>query len=688
MSKSKVDVNKIIEYISKLDIQGDKNDFRNSYIYCLIKTYELSTSNQYDSMYGISNLNNSFTIENDEEYIYKELNKLHDHLVDECILYTFIGDIAKIHTSITFEELNSFNLNVLKNYCDIVGLVDISNNIEIFLNTYEDDLENDVDFDVVESVRNMSQDISDSKDNLQDISENRDMSQDITENRDMSQDITENISQYTLLNKRISYYKDIYNRKSEEFKSKKRTILLDLLVWKFFNIETMRWHNYKTEVLFNKRVEPFKGIGHFYDFDLPDSIVTSESNYIEMHYPLVGSLTEQNIVDRFNYYELFHIAALLCQLSGNNVTFTSEMTLKDLLMIIFDSIDELKIDPRVVLTPLGFFEIINFPLNSIRYSLHRNNTDESQLITAASLEYINYQNINNLYILYVISQFELQFFDTLEDHRVYITACRFFNEKQLENDTFDLLFGSKDGQSDYIPFNWDDLIELYETKGIYNPYDMITNEDVSKWKNLSLRVLKKFSNIANKYSIKKYFKMLLLEEISHREHIYSSISHSVKNRDGIDHIIYLYDDILGNIVENIEENVIKRFFLNLYLFGKYIVDIWSKSLDVSPQTADLIISLTFRKDIIDVVYNDAIKIRITDELNRLHGLIDENQLLGKLSIFEDVNITTMVYMLEECVKLSIVKFINLSGKLFCNISKYYYYKIYGLNIDEIELNLI
>lgn len=313
-----------------------------------------------------------------------------------------------------------------------------------------------------------------------------------------------------------------------------KSVILEYRVWMIDRIRYWRWIE---EVLlgrvssnltgFTTPLIDYPGVPIFNKFRSSSEIL---SRGISNYYLRVGEAKRENLVEKFKFFDLYHLAGVLALGYSNDVKFTTNTGYDDLADMVISMLDKIKPDPRHLLTPLAIFTIYNVELGEVVCNLYRYQEYDDEILNLAcshaGIPTIRntivddpdtetyYDGIPSTYIRrdpkpqYVlveelISQYlSPQFYSGIEQHRDYMGAITSFKtlsgDRILNAEESDIIFyGIGDGMSSYRIYTPRELAEVFiGTKEFIDPYSIKENPLYpDTWTRFSLQSIQRLLRI-------------------------------------------------------------------------------------------------------------------------------------------------------------------------------------------------
>ncbi len=291
----------------------------------------------------------------------------------------------------------------------------------------------------------------------------------------------------------------------ERFLTELRMVILDFRIKMVDRFRLLRW---RENVLFSKNgheYDEFPGVSVHNRFESAAELI---KNGIDYYYVRVGEARRESLTRFFNYLELYHLAGLLSQGVAKEVKFDSQMTFERLADLVILMIDDMQLNPRHLLTPLGIRVIRNLEDTENDYNMHRLIPLNSEKLTLAAsqagikllrdTEIIDSDGVQAIRTeqkpAFVIKEelaFEMvspQFFSSVEKHRDWksnTTSIKSISDAWLlsAKEGEILFYGVGDGLSMYRVYAVTELIEVFTTsRNFIDPYSINENPDnTSLW---------------------------------------------------------------------------------------------------------------------------------------------------------------------------------------------------------------
>lgn len=318
----------------------------------------------------------------------------------------------------------------------------------------------------------------------------------------------------------------------ERYLSVLKGIILEYKLWMLDRLRLWRW---REEVLLGKtgdELPMYPGVPVACYFETSSELLEAGiSNY----FMRVGEIKRENLTDYYEYFDLYHMVGMLGQVHSRNIKYDTTMDFQDLADLLMDIIEELALDPRHLLTPIGIHIIFNFEKGETIFNLSQykpNGHDVEILAKACSdagielnrtLEIeLNEEKIIGNKVLkagdfikktlpkpsYVLleeltSQYlSPQFYAGIENHRDFEGALK--SLKTLSGDRVTnankselIFYGIGDGLSTYTVYTPSELANIFiSTKRFFDPVSIKLNpEEPFKWSLFSLSNIQRLLNV-------------------------------------------------------------------------------------------------------------------------------------------------------------------------------------------------
>lgn len=148
-----------------------------------------------------------------------------------------------------------------------------------------------------------------------------------------------------------------------------KATILDFKMWMLERLRLWRW---REEVLFDRvgeYLDEFPGISHFLDFEPAIELIESG---IRTFYLRAGEVKREILMEQYHYFDLYHMAGVLSRAVKKEIAFDTKMEFEDLADVIIMLLEDGKIDPRHVITPLGVRVVYNIEDGEKIYNFHKN----------------------------------------------------------------------------------------------------------------------------------------------------------------------------------------------------------------------------------------------------------------------------------------------------------------------------
>ena len=291
---------------------------------------------------------------------------------------------------------------------------------------------------------------------------------------------------------------------------KSMTLLKNIIITsKYRHLEILRKHSFIETALmsdYDQKMYEFGGTLNFFPNPNYDDI---ENNGISHYYPTIGELTIEKLVDRYDYYELFHMVANTANMQEErNFVLRVGMTKKEMAAYIMFLLEYLSADPRNVLTLLNARVIHNFDDGDSDYSLSTYNLPSvTGLLHAASQFGVKLTQEDDITAkpLYIVKEefakvvLNPSFYMTIEYHRDPLSACS--HSKTIDGFFVDELdygqgvyYGIGDGKSQYHAFTYEELWRTFKKhKKFYDPITL--KENKKEWETFNLCAIRRLRYI-------------------------------------------------------------------------------------------------------------------------------------------------------------------------------------------------
>lgn len=158
-------------------------------------------------------------------------------------------------------------------------------------------------------------------------------------------------------------------RQEENEKIYLKTLKSIIMEFRIAMLDRLRLWRWREEVLLGgvaHQLEDYPGVPIIYNFESAEEL---QENGILSYYFRVGSVKREELMDRYSYLELYHMAGILASGFHKEVEFDTTMKFEDLADTIMTMLEDMQIDPRHILTPLGVQIIHNSEKGEAVYNL-------------------------------------------------------------------------------------------------------------------------------------------------------------------------------------------------------------------------------------------------------------------------------------------------------------------------------
>lgn len=330
--------------------------------------------------------------------------------------------------------------------------------------------------------------------------------------------------QYSIYSRTKGVTEDDLDRRQDDnlraYMKELRSIILQFRIDLMDRLRLWRW---REEVLLGRvseTLDVYPGVEVIYTYETAQELLTEG---IQNYYLRVGEIKRETLYDKYTYIDLYHMAGVLSVGHVRQVKFTTDMTDEDLIDMIMALLDEIKLDPRHILTPLGVQVIYNHEKGEVVFNLcNFPAVDTEALFLACShagletnKETSYYQEEDGALVVrrdekpeYVLieelaSQYlSPQFFSGIETHRNHLSVLTSFRTLSgasvLNAEESDIIFyGIGDGLSNYRVYTPKELADIFNsTRSFYDPYSIRDNPTKPlKWSRFSIPSIKRLINL-------------------------------------------------------------------------------------------------------------------------------------------------------------------------------------------------
>src|SRR5579885_271170 len=354
---------------------------------------------------------------------------------------------------------------------------------------------------------------------------------DVSHVNDVLENIEENYGQLSI----VSDITDNDLEKQQEMNNRMylqalKSTILEFKIWMLDRLRLWRW---REEVLLSRtgdQLPIYPGVPIICRFESATELL---SFGIRSYYLRVGEIKREDLMERYHYFDLYHMAGKLSHAYSGNIRFDTNMTFEDLADFILYLIQDLAIDPRHIITPLGVYRIFNFEVNETIFNLcdtkGGNGHDICKLTLACSHAGIDINTVTeiessltknkntkpgqfvkisdpkppNVLLEELTSQYiSPQFFTGVENHRDFPAALltlKTLSGKRITNaNKSELVFyGVGDGLSKYGTYTPRELANVFSsTKSFFDPISIKDNPDNPfQWFRFSAKSIKRLLTI-------------------------------------------------------------------------------------------------------------------------------------------------------------------------------------------------
>jgi hypothetical protein len=289
-----------------------------------------------------------------------------------------------------------------------------------------------------------------------------------------------------------------------------KALILENKIWMVDRLRLWRWREEVFLGRVEEALEEYPGVQVVFEFETVAELLDVG---IDNYFMRVGEVKREELIERYFYFDLYHMAGMLANGTERETTFTTNMLHDDLADLIITLLEELEVDPRHVLGPLGIHSIVNKEKTEVLANLYRKprQINEEVLMLACShagLETVKSTEVESkdgtifserqtkpMYVLIeeLASQYlSPQFYTGVEYHRYYLATLTSFTtasgESVTEGNDGDLLFyGVGDGFSRYRVYKPIELATVFDaTRDFIDPYSRIKHPfNPLKWSRFS-----------------------------------------------------------------------------------------------------------------------------------------------------------------------------------------------------------
>ena len=296
-------------------------------------------------------------------------------------------------------------------------------------------------------------------------------------------------------------------------------LILQHKVWMLERLRLWRW---REEVFLGhagEELEDYPGIPCIFEFESATDLFEAG---ISDYYLRVGEVKRENLMERYYFFDLYHMAGILAKGVKREVKFDTSMVYEDLADLIIQLLEEMEIDPRHIITPLGVQIIHNKERGEVLFNCYRNRlfTEDEEydnLYLACSHAGVDRTRVTLTdmddgtvisvienkpeYVLIeeLISQYvSPQFYTGIESHRNYMEALEDFvtvdGSKVHHGEDGDFLFyGVGDGMSLYRAYRPSELAFIFNaTRMFIDPFSFRKDpNNPLRWSRFSLQSIQR-----------------------------------------------------------------------------------------------------------------------------------------------------------------------------------------------------
>lgn len=331
---------------------------------------------------------------------------------------------------------------------------------------------------------------------------------------------------------------DLFQRQEDNLKIYLEELRAIILHFRIDLMDRLRLWRWREEVLLGRISESldiYPGVQVIYSYETAEDLLLEG---ISAYYLRVGEVKRESLYDKYTYVDLYHMAGVLTVGHQREVKFTTDMTDEDLIDMIMSLLDDIKIDPRHILTPLGVqiiynhekgevtFNLCNFPAvdtealflacthagvetkKETSYYQEDEDTEETggkvERGTGGTTlvvrkddkpEYVLIEELASQYL-------SPQFFSGIETHRHYLSALTSLKtlsgSKVINAEESDIIFyGIGDGLSVYRVYTPKELADIFNsTRSFFDPYSIRDNpKNPLKWSRFSIPSIKRLLSL-------------------------------------------------------------------------------------------------------------------------------------------------------------------------------------------------
>lgn len=265
----------------------------------------------------------------------------------------------------------------------------------------------------------------------------------------------------------------------------KEMIVSKIMRQKIWQVEMLQYHQYLERVLWSRDKAPFRGYLQMFKAPLPMDVL---GNGPSMYYFRVGEMTYEKLMERYTFFELFHMASRLALAQQDPDFDLSNYTKADVVHFVLAYVDQLQLDPRWMVTMFDIVDVTWLADGDVFLNIHpQKNFDRAQVASAASRMGLNMVDkpLTQVYTEYVMELFLPQFWlEPPQGVRVLDVVWSGQSASGIRIDNLEygqyVLYGVGDGVSKMIIYTLSELIHTFETFGVpYRPDTL--SEDMTTW---------------------------------------------------------------------------------------------------------------------------------------------------------------------------------------------------------------
>lgn len=254
-----------------------------------------------------------------------------------------------------------------------------------------------------------------------------------------------------------------------DVKRSEAEINTQIMSYKYRMLETMRFYSYVDSVLFGgKTSDPEHK--YFY-FNVDNEIVRYKG--IQNYYLRCGEATIEDLVEKYNRFELSMMCGNLSYISGREYVLKISDSNRDIATMILTILDMIKPDARMILTLMGLQAVHN----DLGFNISQTNIDESEILELYKERGIPTDingvkmNVIELYHKLVLFQFQKKFYMSIPEIQSYLIKNNYnLLDEDIEDTNIPLFFGVGDGISEYDFYTEDELTKFFSDNGMFiNP---------------------------------------------------------------------------------------------------------------------------------------------------------------------------------------------------------------------------